>query len=536
MLHLSNFVTHDYCQQSVRKTYYGDTFFKKKTGVTLFILVLFQLIIATPIGWALHFLCKLNIVKTEKLPACLNLDVPVNRFVSHAFIQIAFVVVILTVLINPKDDNCVFDLAEYNALCLAMAFGLLLSNLEEMFQLARCTRVYNKNLRWPDIVLTSGLAYCKAFFSNGFYNYRLLGLVFFLTGAAMRAIGFTMFTKYICLQDGKNYYHVIDDDYLTYQGGIAEVGTGLQGIAVVIIISQLLQFLRLHPRVSAIFEGMGKCFWDVLSYGFTYIVITLMFSAGIYFILHKLIGECPRAAGEIYESCIAKGTYVNNSTENCSTLIDTKFMDYTFKNLSSECDKMNKKCKSKMFAGFFSTTKYMFKNAFGPGYPSELEDCTSGFSQILGSALWYLYFLVVTIVLVNLLIALMNTTINNIESVDTWMYHRTLLWMRFCNRNAVVLLPPMNLINYILTRVLRVCQTSRDITDHPFNEFQYQRLLCKLATRYANDMDTFEDNDVAMRDKLDHLERVVEKIHQENNDLKEKLNEMETKILNAIKS
>ena len=144
MLKLSNFVTHDYCQQAVRKTYYGDSFFKKKTGVTLFVLVLFQLFIATPIAWALYFLCKLNIVKTEKLPICLNLDVPVNRLVSHAFIQIAFVVVILTVLINPKDDKCVFDLAEYNALCLAMAFGILLSNLEEMFQLARCIKIYTQ--------------------------------------------------------------------------------------------------------------------------------------------------------------------------------------------------------------------------------------------------------------------------------------------------------------------------------------------------------------------------------------------------------
>ena len=81
-----------------------------------------------------------------------------------------------------------------------------------------------------------------------------------------------------------------------------------------------------------------------------------------------------------------------------------------------------------------------------------------------------------------------------------------------------------------------LCGTSRDRTDHGGNDYEYQRLLCKLATRYANDMDTFEDNDVAMRDKLDHLERVVEKIHQENNDLKEKLIDMETKILNAIKT
>ena len=183
-----------------------------------------------------------------------------------------------------------------------------------------------------------------------------------------------------------------------------------------------------------------------------------------------------------------------------------------------------------MFTTFHNTTKYLFLNVFDPGYPAELDDCTSGISRVVGSCMWYLYYFIVAIVLINLLIVLMNTTLNNIESVDTWTYHRTLLWMRFCKKSAVVLPPPINLINYLISEV-QWCRQPEDVTDYPDNEIEYQRLMDDLVTRYTNDMDTFDDNDVAMRDQLDHLERIVEKSRQEISEMKDKLN----KILAAVK-
>lgn len=538
MLHLSDFVTHDYCQQSVRKAYYGESSFKKKTGAVLFLLVVFQLFIATPIGWALHFLLKLRIIKTESLSqyACLNLDIPLNRLVSHALVQIAFVTVILIVLVNPHDTKCVLDFNAYNGLCLAMAFGLLLSNLEEMFQLARCTKIYYNDMKWYDIVS----AYFKRFFSNGFYDYRLLGLVLFLAGAAMRAIGYNSSTMTICLQYLDSDYIVIDDDYSSYRGSVVEVGTCLQGVAVVIILSQLLQFLRLHPRVSAIFEGMRKCCWDVFSYGFTYVVITLTFSAGLYFVLHNAMGECTAGdaqtrAKDIHDTCIIQGNWLSNDT-TCSewtNITQVSYMGYQ-DDINASKILLNSPCdddsKPKMFTTFHNTTKYLFLNVFDPGYPAELDDCTSGISRVVGSCMWYLYYFIVAIVLINLLIVLMNTTLNNIESVDTWTYHRTLLWMRFCKKSAVVLPPPINLINYLISEV-QWCRQPEDVTDYPDNEIEYQRLMDDLVTRYTNDMDTFDDNDVAMRDQLDHLERIVEKSRQEISEMKDKLN----KILAAVK-
>ena len=197
-----------------------------------------------------------------------------------------------------------------------------------------------------------------------------------------------------------------------------------------------------------------------------------------------------------------------------------------------KCGNRDGDCTPKMFTSFHSTTKYLFLNVYDPGYPDELDNCTSGITHVVGSAMWYLYYFLVAIVLINLLIALMNTTLNNIESIDTWMYHRTVLWMRFCNKSAVVLPPPINLINYMLTEVkcLKWCRPDEDVPDSVEHENEYQKLMDELVTRYTNDMNTFDDNDIAMRDQLEHLERVVEKSRQEINELKDKLN----RILTAV--
>ena len=492
ILNLGDFVTHDYCQQLVRKAYFGDSALKKRTGVAFFFQVVFQLFIATPIGWVLNFLSKLKIPLCSNMPVCLNMDIPVNMLVSHVLIQITFVVVILIVLINPNDIQCELDFNLYNALCLAMAVGQLLSNVEEMFQQARCVRIFD-HMKWYNIVY----ARFKRFFSNRYYNYRLLGLISFVTGAGMRGVGFKFFTKHICLESNGTFYHVIDDNYSSYKGGVVEVGTCLQGISVIIILSQLLQFLRLHPRVSAMFEGMLKCIWDVFSYGCTYTIITLTFSAGIYFLLPNASTQCNTGgklarAKEIYESCINPPNLEDNllsydfkTDTNCSAKTDsTIFMKYSA-TIDTKNQNSSDKCAHRqlLFTSYHDTTKYLFLQVFSPMMSvfDEIE-CMCGISRDVGLAMWYLYYFLVIVVLVNLLIALMSKTVNDIESVDTWIYHRTLLRMRFCKNNAVVLPPPMNLIQYMLTQVMVSPASS------VMKRYKYKRLIQELVTRYDNDM------------------------------------------------
>ena len=71
----------------------------------------------------------------------------------------------------------------------------------------------------------------------------------------------------------------------------------------------------------------------------------------------------------------------------------------------------------------------------------------------------------------------------------------------------------MNLIHFMLNLCCRPedDQASLEKKEKEYKklEEEYKKLIEDLVTRYTNDMNTFEDNDVAMKEKLERLERLV---------------------------
>ena len=66
---------------------------------------------------------------------------------------------------------------------------------------------------------------------------------------------------------------------------------------------------------------------------------------------------------------------------------------------------------------FDETFKFLVFSVFDPGYPEAFDKCSEGIGKYVGRLLWFLYYVVVTIVLFNILIALMNVaTMNNLEN------------------------------------------------------------------------------------------------------------------------
>ena len=84
-----------------------------------------------------------------------------------------------------------------------MAVGQLVSNLEEMVKLSQATKIYD-DMKIGHIAAE----YCKGFFGNDLYNYRLVALSSFLLGGALRVIGYNSYTKYICLSNNVTYYKI----------------------------------------------------------------------------------------------------------------------------------------------------------------------------------------------------------------------------------------------------------------------------------------------------------------------------------------
>ena len=77
--------------------------------------------------------------------------------------------------------------------------------------------------------------------------------------------------------------------------------------------------------------------------------------------------------------------------------------------------------------------------------------CTTGAIRYVSLTIWGVYNIIVVVILLNLLIALMNEAMENIteNKLANWKYHRTHVWMDYCNE-SVVLPAPMNLVNIVV--------------------------------------------------------------------------------------
>ena len=441
-LHLREFVAHDYCQQVVRKAFYSNCNFRKRSNGVLGMLGCFLLqALMTPLATLFHSLSRIFHLKDGNFLSDLfrpfNLDVPVRRLASHYAMDILFVVLVIITLSNPSDEPGVLDLDAYDYLSHVMVIGHIFCDLEKMTQMSWSVRTAGKT-RFQAI-----LARGVGFFGGHYINYmtcRFFGHLLFLIGSLVKNIGFSTdlsMGHFACktLKDNPTLKVVIQlavgtvtspngteetfssttppppcDDLSNFTGfHPVRVGSAVQGIALVIAMIQLLQILRLHHSFSAIVIGLTKCFDTVVSFFIAYLSITLAFSVGIFFVLDKF--ECLNQEPNDSEVRELFGRY----------------------------------------GSFSGTLLTLILNVFDPGYPEAIAKCTNGSSHLVGLAMWYVYFLIVVVVLINMLIALMNSVMARIQinSVSEWKYSQTLLWMRFCSK-GVVLPSPLNLIDFIV--------------------------------------------------------------------------------------
>ena len=371
-----------------------------------------------------------------------NLDAPVNRIVSHAAAYVLFVVLIIISLENPLDTEGILDFNwSYNFPSLMTAVGFIMRDIEDMHQLALSTSTDETDKIG---FVRKTMKRCWGFFGDNYTNFRFLGHSVYLLGVLVQGLGYLFDPMYVNCQNTAAGYNVtnekrkkcevLDDDASSYGGfHTVKVGICLQGMAILIVMTHLLQFLRSHPAISALYLGGVKCASNVISFFVTYGFITLNFTLALYFVL--------RQSMVISEAC---------TDEEIATFTST-------------------------FTSPFNTFKLLVLSFFGPGYPHTIDACTSGISNVVGLLLWFSYYIIMIVVLLNLLIALMNVkTSSDLENgIDTWKFHRTQLWMRFCKKN-IILPPPMNIVDILITLPLHCARFVRYTV-----EKKSTKLFCK---------------------------------------------------------
>ena len=262
----------------------------------------------------------------------------------------------------------------------------------------------------------------------------------------------------------------------------------LQGIAITMIFIHLLQFFRLHPTVGTVYVAMKRCITTTLSFLFTYFMITVAFAVGLHFIL-KLSGEtCERNGDTIAYDCKANKTGISNEIAVWCSAVDPKTNAtvrvpcsdtclYTVATYSDDAalwqcdggtphlefvadenrvgryfgtlgDKINR------FTDIYLSLKTLVWSVFEPGH-YEVVGCSEGVSRYISLFLLSVYNIATSIVLLNLLVALMGDVMAELaeDKVNSWKYHRTKVWMEYCRRRAI-LPSPFNLPDVVLNMVL----------------------------------------------------------------------------------
>ena len=99
--------------------------------------------------------------------------------------------------------------------------------------------------------------------------------------------------------------------------------------------------------------------------------------------------------------------------------------------------------------------KTSFWNIFDPGHPEHVG-CNYGFSRTVGIWMWGLFQVINVTILLNLCVALMNSTISaiNMDKERIWKFYRTDSWMLFLVDKSLPI--PFNIWSFLMD-VINYC-------------------------------------------------------------------------------
>jgi len=180
--------------------------------------------------------------------------------------------------------------------------------------------------------------------------------------------------------------------------------------------------------------------------------------------------------------------------------------------------------------GVFKTSFWIM---FSPGEPDLLGDAAADADNTslklrrwFGLTLWAIFQVIITIVLVNLCIGLLNNTISiiNKEKEKVWKSARTKVWLRFILDRGLP--PPLNFLSLLASlfkRIIRLLtckkEEERDSAIEMQNinqqddepqpcEVEYINLVSKLTKRYLRHAEDSRDN-AANKEHLEKFKREV---------------------------
>jgi len=392
---------------------------------------------------------------------------PFNRFVADVLMHLFFLTILLIGMINPNNLEDRIDVDWYDLLLPVLAFAYVFEDIVAVYQFRG--------------INTGWLQY-----------YDLIFHLSVLLGILLRAIGF--YGACIGESEHTNLFAVLYDcdkenpsNSTDFNKVLSPVVYGYVFYAFGMLMGslKLLYWTQLSHTLGPLVISIKSVFKDILLVAFTYFMFLISFSMAMKYVM------------ELAES------------DGCGAG-DAKIQDVTI--CPFDLDK-----EVNRFLTYRDAIKTFFWSLFDPGHP-EVVGCATGFPRYAGLIMWGSYQCINVMILMNLLIAMMNSTFNSIrsEKINEWKFARTEIWLSYLNKPQYVP-APFNLIEYPIHSFKRLFGWGKTTIEQNIeleeSQDRYKDLVMELCRRFLNDAEDSKENEVTKED-LDNFKRDIYKIFQ----------------------
>ena len=237
-------------------------------------------------------------------------------------------------------------------------------------------------------------------------------------------------------------------------------------VAATVSVIHLFYWLQLNDKLGPVVISASQVIMDVFTISSMYVIFLVGFSGGIIFILGT--EKVTQSFNAIRKPLRSPGNE-----------------DY----------------------GFGQTMEFLFWQSISPEYPQDdLKIDLSPFSRAFTKVLFASFQTIIIIVFLNLLIAIMNATVQKIQDKKElyWKFARSSIWIRFFDDNKA-LPPPYNLlsilrllvkfiINLLTPRTRKISSCLPVInTKKCERQMSYKTLMLSLIERYQDHQNRSED-------------------------------------------
>ena len=465
------FVGHMFCQQMLREQWHGDVLWSGSPMIFK-ILHFLLLVMMAPIWVLIYIIVKVskgnifqNSKKLKRIYGIVTLETPLNRFCIFTGWYVLFLVSVIGTIEEKVNEAQHPEETKFRTgytTLFIFTISMLWNDIQTIFSLVYI-RTYFKFWRVFDFILhiLLLLALIIKFIRTSFYSYNQLERCF-MNSYLPYNITINNCSMYL---DGKC-QKLCERRFLTYDWeGV------LLGIAVTLSIIRVIYWLQLQEKMGPLVINISRVILSIFSVLITYILVLLAFTAGLVFIVQS--------------------------------------EDFDHQKLDN----------ANLFTSFPTTMYILLWKILDPG-SEQIEDLNIDQESIRGitaTVLFVLYQLMIVIVILNLLIALMNATIQKVNDHKQlyWKFVRTSIWLEYFDDLNDLPIPfsilnmPIGLHN-IIVYIIKIFQVKYKNGNGPISRSNSMNLS-------KNDICIFNESQMYNRKK--HTKLMLELLQRYNWDL-----------------